>query len=48
MSVFICLSALLLASTICLAYKLSKRNPPPMDPNFNVNNTNTTLERNKI
>ena len=42
MIVFICLAALLLASTIYLAYKLSKRNPAPMDPNFNVNNINNT------
>ena len=42
MIVFICLAALLLASTIYLAYKLSKRNPAPIDPNFNANNINNT------
>ena len=51
MIIFICLAALLLATTICLAYKLSKRNPAPMDPNFNannINNTNISLEKNKL
>ena len=43
MIVFICLTALLLASTIYLAYKLSKRSPPPLDPNFSVNKTNITM-----
>ena len=44
MSIFICLSALLLASTIYFAYKLSKVNKthPPLDKNETVNRTNVT------
>lgn len=42
MIVFICLTALLLAITICLACKLSRKSPAPMDPNFNANNINNT------
>ena len=44
MSVFICLSAILLAATILLAYKLSRVNKskPPIDQSFNGNNPNVT------
>jgi hypothetical protein len=49
MSVFICLTAILLASTIFLAYKLSKLNKPkaPMEPNFDPNKTiNSSMKNN--
>ena len=44
MSVFICLSAILLATTILFAYKYSKANKPmpPIDQQVNYNPTNTT------
>ena len=44
MSVFICLAAIFLATTIFLAYKLSKLNKskPPNEPNYNVNRTSVT------
>ena len=44
MSIFICLAAIFLASTIYLAYRLSKRNIAPIDPNFTVNNTNINIK----
>lgn len=44
MIVFICLSAILLATTICLAYKLSQRSisRAPLDSNYNPNGTNNS------
>ena len=44
MSVFICLSAILLATTILFAYKYSKASKPipPIDQQVNYNPTNTT------
>jgi preprotein translocase subunit SecG len=36
MSIFICLSAILLATTLVLCYKLSK-SKPPIDHNYNQN-----------
>ena len=44
MSVFICLAAIFLATTIFLAYKISKLNKskPPNEPNYNVNRTSVT------
>ena len=44
MSVFICLSAVLLAACIFLGYKLSKANKPlpPIDKNYNPNASNVT------
>ena len=45
MSIFICLSAILLATTILFAYKYSKANKPipPLDQKSNYNNpTNIT------
>ena len=42
MSVFICLTAVFLASTIFLGYKLSKKNTPkpPLDKSYNANQSN--------
>ena len=44
MSVFICLAAIFLATTIFLAYKLSKLNKPkpPIEPNYDANKTAVT------
>ena len=44
MSVFICLSAILLATTILFGYKYSKasKSMPPVDQQVNYNPTNTT------
>ena len=44
MSVFICLSAILLATTILFGYKYSKasKSMPPIDQQVNYNPTNTT------
>jgi len=44
MIVFICLTAILLATTIFLAYKLSKANAPrpPIDTNYQTNGNDTT------
>ena len=42
MSIFICLSAILLATTLFLAYKLSQRKAP-LDVNYNPNNTNQNI-----
>ena len=44
MSVFICLSAILLATTILFSYKYSKasKSMPPIDQQVNYNPTNTT------
>ena len=44
MSVFICLSAILLATTILFAYKYSQANKsmPPIDPRNNYNPNNIT------
>ena len=46
MSIFICLSAILLATTILLAYKLSKKNSvsPPLDRKFNPNKTDVSMK----
>ena len=49
MSIFICLSAILLATTIFFGYKLSKANQarPPIDQSFNANNPNATTNSTK-
>ena len=45
MIVFICLAAILLAITMCLACKLCRRSPAaPIDPNFTINNTNQNMK----
>ena len=44
MSIFICLSAILLATTILFAYKASQAKAP-IDPNFNPNNSDYALKK---
>ena len=44
MSIFICLSAILLATTILFAYKASQTKPP-LDPNYNPNNSDYGLKK---
>ena len=51
MSVFICLAAIFLATTIFFAYKLSKLNKPkpPIEPNYDINkaeNTDISIKNN--
>ena len=45
MSIFICLSAILLATTLFLAYKLSQRKAP-LDVNYNPNISNNNFTQN--
>ena len=44
MIIFICLAAIFLATTIFLAYSLSKlkNSKPPIDPNFDANKSTVT------
>ena len=50
MIVFICLAAIFLAATIFLAYKLSKSNKPkpPIDPNYDPNKTDVSMNNKQI